>query len=322
MKLMTRVNLSVKSSTKLTPRLSLGFSCSSSRRAVYQHQYHQRRPLPLNIERQRVVALSSPSPSSSPSSSSSSSSSSDDFKPTDRTQQSKDPRYKVRTTYKRGLEWFKFQVLQTFLGLKLVQVAIREWKSFAEKAFVFWTQNKTVQPLRSLCEGFARAVLASVEEYRKFSLKRCQKKYLWELASKKEAEAMKDVGRFFLGFILMVVWQVLTPWSSFFWSLVLPLGFGYLRSIRPLGVPNRPFPWPVIVGFLVMVPLKFGDAIESFAMGSSYITAGFAGQVVLLVALTGLMWKCRNLTYNMRWADQFLRFLDGVKRERVDGLWK
>jgi len=79
---------------------------------------------------------------------------------------------------------------------------------------------------------------------------------------------------------------------------------------------------PVIVGFLVMVPLKFGDAIESFAMGSSYITAGFAGQVVLLVALTGLMWKCRNLTYNMRWADQFLRFLDGVRRERVDGLWK
>ena len=241
--------------------------------------------------------------------------------PTDRTRRSKDPRYKVRTTYKRGLEWFKFQLLQTVVDSAPARFATAKWRALQALAIALWVSEQNALGRRAWA-CVASAVLGTIDEYRKFSLKRCQKKYLWELASKSEAEAVNDISRFVAGFALTVLWQVVTPWTSFFWSLILPLGFGYVRSIRPLGVSNRPFPWPVVLGFVAMVPLKFGNVIEKVAMGTAYVTPSFAGQVFLLIAITFAMWRCRNLTYNLRWADQFLRFLDGVKRERVDGLWK
>jgi len=241
--------------------------------------------------------------------------------PTDRTMSSKDPRYKVRTTYKRGFEWFKFQVLQVLVESKAAKFALAKWKVLRELAAAFWFSKQNALA-RGAWDAAAAAVLGTIDEYRKFSLKRCQKKYLWELASKKEAVAMGHIGRFALGLGLTMAWQVVTPWSSFFWSLIIPLTFGYLRSIRPLGIPNRPFPWPVILGFLAMVPLKFGDVLESVITGTAYVTPGFAVQALALVALVVFMWRSRNLTYNLRWAEEFLRFLEGVKRERVDGLFK
>jgi hypothetical protein len=227
----------------------------------------------------------------------------------------------VRTTYKRGFSWFKFQLLQTLLNLRATQLAIRQGKRLAENSAVFWKQNQYVQPLRRACEACAGFVSATHDDYVKFTLKRCQKKYLWELASKKEAQVMGDVGRFSSGVLLTIAWEVLTPWSSFFWSLLLPLFFGYFRSIQPLGVPNRPFPWPVLVGFSVMAPLKFGDAIESWAAGTSYVTAGLAAKACLLFALVLVMYRCRNMTYNLRWAEDFSNYVQGVRRERVNNLF-
>lgn len=244
-----------------------------------------------------------------------------DVRPTDRTQRSKDPRYKVRTTYKRGFEWFKFQLLNAIVGSKAARFFLAQWKTLQNLAVAFWVSDRNAFG-RGVWRAVAGFVLGTIDDYKKFSLKRCQKRYLWELASKKEAEAMDGIGRFVLGTVLTMVWQVVTPWTSFFWSLILPLAFGYLRSIRPLGIQNRPFPWPVIIGFLAMVPLKFGDAIESVLTGTAYLTPTFAAQLVLLCGLVVFMYRSRNLTYNLRFADQFLRFLDGVKRERVDGLFK
>lgn len=244
------------------------------------------------------------------------------WEPTERTRQTQDPRYKIRATYKRGFAWVVYRSRDQLSQLRAVQGARAAVDGARARALTLWHEDARIQPVRRVIDAMLAAVADLCDAYDLFEYKRGQRRYLWELASVKEAAAAADAALFVLGTAITIVWQVLTPPNSLFWSITLPLGFGYLRSIRPIGVANRPFPWPVIAAFVLAVPFKFGAAIDAAIMSGPTLSPRSAADLALFLALVVVMALCRNLTYNMRWAQDLIRFIQGVSRERVAQLFR
>ena len=175
----------------------------------------------------------------------------------------RDPRYRVRNTYRKGLRGLQDNLSVALLRVPAVRAAAQTYRNYrAVLAAVAASAAGAVADhpaWRRAAEVLQEAKMRVQDE----NIRREEMYFLMEQASSAEAAIVEPVFVFIVGTAFNFVYQVFSPTEPF-WCVFLPVTIAWLRSTTPgkppkLMNPNKPFPYPVIFGLLLSLPFQFGD---------------------------------------------------------------
>ena len=233
---------------------------------------------------------------------------------------SRDPRYRVRSTYRKGLPGaldaavvYLLMVPKVREALALLRDAGAEVRGRARQAGRRVSGTPAVRWLRQESRAFGMRVQ---DEY----ISRVQKRFLMEKACEMEVAIMEPYVDFLRETACLVAYQLLSPPTAL-WTVAVPVILGWLRSVAPgrPPKPDGPFPWAVPAGILLCLPFKFGD--EFFLRLSSWNFFGveiLSWAVAVPLAMAFLHRFCRG------WDNWVYSSLEGVVKSiyyAVRGRW-
>ena len=173
---------------------------------------------------------------------------------------SRDPRYRVRSTYRKGLAGALDAAVVYILMVPKVREAVTflRMASAEVQASARCAGERALEtlPARRLQGGARSLGMHMQDEY----IARVQKRFLMEKACEMEVAIMEPYMDFLRETAFVFVYQLLSPPSAL-WTVVLPVLVGWLRSVAPgrPPKPDGPFPWAVPAGILLCLPFNFGE---------------------------------------------------------------